>query len=221
MDRVSDKQLAANRRNAQKSTGPRSSAGKAVSRMNALQHGLTAEQVVLPDESVKGFEAFRAALCDEFDPKSMFEAALVDDIALLMWRLRRAHRIEVMLLKVRRAEHKVKDARKAALRKSNTRLADEISARFSLPSVSSESLDQARKEVADPSLSLGHAFLLDIASNDGLTKLSRYETTLRRNLERTLMQFNKAREARLTRGDDGVAATPHAGPQLDLKPERT
>ena len=42
------KQIAANRRNAQKSTGPRTTAGKAKTRLNPLKHGLTAETIVLP-----------------------------------------------------------------------------------------------------------------------------------------------------------------------------
>ena len=36
----SDRQIAANRKNAKKSTGPRSDAGRAASRSNALRHGL-------------------------------------------------------------------------------------------------------------------------------------------------------------------------------------
>ena len=48
---VTGKQLAANRRNALKSTGPRSAAGKDVASKNALKHGLLSSQPVMDDES--------------------------------------------------------------------------------------------------------------------------------------------------------------------------
>jgi hypothetical protein len=47
------KQVAANRRNAKKSTGPKSAPGKQVVRMNALKHGLQAEHVVIPARTLK------------------------------------------------------------------------------------------------------------------------------------------------------------------------
>ena len=49
-------QSAANRRNAQKSTGPRTPQGRAASRLNALKHGLTACHLVLPTESQQDFD---------------------------------------------------------------------------------------------------------------------------------------------------------------------
>ena len=47
---ISTKKRLANRRNAQKSTGPTTDEGKAISRRNALKHGLTGQGVALPDE---------------------------------------------------------------------------------------------------------------------------------------------------------------------------
>jgi hypothetical protein len=49
------KQITANRKNAQKSTGPRSSAGKTKAARNALAHGLRAAEILLPDEDGKRF----------------------------------------------------------------------------------------------------------------------------------------------------------------------
>lgn len=51
------KQIRANRKNARKSTGPKTEAGKAASSTNALSHGLAAaETVVLPEEEPEDFE---------------------------------------------------------------------------------------------------------------------------------------------------------------------
>ncbi len=56
---ASDYQLRANRRNAQKSTGPKTSKGKAVAKMNAVTHGLSSVEVLIPDENSADFESFR------------------------------------------------------------------------------------------------------------------------------------------------------------------
>ena len=61
-------QVAANRQNAQSSTGPTSDDGKAASRLNALKHGLTAETPVLPTEDEATHGRFRAALLDDLAP---------------------------------------------------------------------------------------------------------------------------------------------------------
>ena len=55
---ISDKQLAANRANAKKSTGPKSPEGKAVCAMNGFQHGLTGLAVVMTDEDREAQTAF-------------------------------------------------------------------------------------------------------------------------------------------------------------------
>ncbi len=53
---TSARQIAANRRNAAKSTGPKSAKGKERSRRNALRHGLTAETVINALEDAEDYE---------------------------------------------------------------------------------------------------------------------------------------------------------------------
>ena len=63
---ISKKQRAANRKNAKKSSGPRTDNGKARASYNALKHGLTAERLLLPGESAEEFEAYRTDLIEHF-----------------------------------------------------------------------------------------------------------------------------------------------------------
>ena len=98
----SEKQLHANRANATRSTGPRSQAGKARSRMNALKHGFSSQEIVLEGESAEQFDALRAELEAEFDPTSVMERELVDRLAVLLWRQRRVPVFEAALIRARR-----------------------------------------------------------------------------------------------------------------------
>ena len=67
---TSVKQIGANRRNARKSTGPRSEAGKAVSRNNAIKHGILSSVVVAEGEEKELFDALLGSLAQQFDPKT-------------------------------------------------------------------------------------------------------------------------------------------------------
>ena len=95
---TSEAQNAANRLNAQKSTGPRTPRGKLALARNALKHGLTAKTVVLFNESKTAFERFHQAQALDFEPRTPGECALVEQIAILAWRLRRASRAEAALV---------------------------------------------------------------------------------------------------------------------------
>jgi hypothetical protein len=66
--------------------------------MNARKHGLTAQKVVMPGESVEAFEAFRDALYAEHEPQTPTEYELVELIASVLWRLRRIPEFESRLL---------------------------------------------------------------------------------------------------------------------------
>ena len=93
------KQIAANRRNALKSTGPTTSEGKQRSRCNAMRHGLTAETVIVGFEDAEDYEAFEATVIADYDARSAVERELVLRLASVLWRLRRATGIETSLFK--------------------------------------------------------------------------------------------------------------------------
>jgi hypothetical protein len=96
---ASEKQVVANRANAKRSTGPRTEPGKALSRMNACKHGLTARDIVIRDEDPQEFESLRTALREEWQPRAGMESVLVDRLAGQIWRLRRAPVYEAALMK--------------------------------------------------------------------------------------------------------------------------
>src|SRR5262249_18711439 len=87
-------QLEANRRNALKSTGPKSGEGKVKSRMNALRHGLTAGQAVLPHENEDDYEKLREGMLQSYAPENTAEQAIVEELANAYWRLMRLPRVE-------------------------------------------------------------------------------------------------------------------------------
>jgi hypothetical protein len=91
---ATEKQIEANKRNAQKSTGPTTEVGRAKSSRNALKHGLTAEQVTIEGEDPKKFEAFRDDILESLCPQGAIEEQLAEHIVLCWWRLRRVSRME-------------------------------------------------------------------------------------------------------------------------------
>src|SRR5690348_3938988 len=89
------RQVAANRRNAQRSTGAKTVAGRERSKMNAWTHGLTATQITIDEQEARDFESFRDDLFEYFAPVGALEQQLVEDIAIRSWRLRRVPRLEI------------------------------------------------------------------------------------------------------------------------------
>ncbi len=86
---ISEAKLAANRANAQKSTGPRSDGAKALTRYNAVRHGLTGQAVLLPSEDAARYQSHCDAYHKELKPVGAFETTLVQSIADHDWRLAR------------------------------------------------------------------------------------------------------------------------------------
>jgi hypothetical protein len=87
-----------NRKNAQHSTGPKSAAGKAVSRQNRLAHGLCAKSLLIAGESEADFAQLQQAISDAYHPVNAEERLLTGQLAQALWRYNRAQRVEAMLL---------------------------------------------------------------------------------------------------------------------------
>lgn len=97
---TSFRQIAANRRNAARSTGPNTEEGKHRSRRNAIRHGLSSETVIEIVEDIEDFRGFEAAIITDYDARTAVERELVLRLASLLWRLRRATSIETDLLRI-------------------------------------------------------------------------------------------------------------------------
>lgn len=95
---ASEAQLVANRRNARKSTGPKTPEGKKASSGNAVAHGLSAKTVVLTGENAEDFASLRRRLFTEVSPDGPVENALVEKLACDFWRLRRVPAFEAAMM---------------------------------------------------------------------------------------------------------------------------
>ncbi|MCX6627594.1 MAG: hypothetical protein NTW28_08195 [Candidatus Solibacter sp.] len=91
------RQIEANRRNSQKSTGPTSVTGKAVSSMNALKTGIHAKSLVLPSEKLADLEQLIDEYYQRHHPTSPEARALLDDLIHGEWLKRRLRIAETQL----------------------------------------------------------------------------------------------------------------------------
>lgn len=97
---TSFRQFEANRRNALRSTGPKTNEGKQRSRLNAVRHGLTAETVVRSVEDAEDYKAFEATIIADYCAETAVARELVLRLASILWRLRRATAIETDFLEL-------------------------------------------------------------------------------------------------------------------------
>jgi hypothetical protein len=211
---TSFRQIEANRRNALRSTGPKTADGKRRSRQNAVRHGLTAETVVVALENVRDYRAFEAAVIADYDARTAVERELVLRLASLLWRIRRATAIETDLLQI---QAEILDDRRYVLDTANE-------AEQKLHSIVYRVLPTAMRPNVDRYSGSGHhdqrkqfdnqSDLIEASSNDPATnsrdltccflrlanldngvfeRLGRYEATLWRQIVQTLLVLRTAR----------------------------
>jgi hypothetical protein len=112
---ASQAQIDANRRNSQCSTGPKTEAGMARAKLNALKNGSHAKTVrrVLPQERAVEFEQRINKWINELNPRNDAERELVVEAAELAWTIHRTKRSETARLaeRVHQAQLKAEEQR--------------------------------------------------------------------------------------------------------------
>ncbi len=211
---TSFRQIEANRRNALRSTGPRTEEGKRRSRQNAVRHGLTAETVVVALEDIQDYQAFEAAVIADYDARTAVERELVLRLASLLWRIRRATAIETDLLEI---QAEILDDRRYEFESGSE-------AEQKLPSVLSRDLgmavggnkhdysgsghDDAEEEIDNESEPIEESFANSVTNLRDLTscflrltkldncvfeRLGRYEVALWRQIVQTMLILRTAK----------------------------
>ena len=94
---ASKRQLAANRRNAKKSTGPKTPEGRAAVRLNGVKHGLQAETLILPGEQQSDFTDLLHSFEAEHQPATPIADSQVRELVMSTWRLNRLYHSEARL----------------------------------------------------------------------------------------------------------------------------
>jgi hypothetical protein len=183
--------IEANRHNALLSTGPRTSEGKAVSRWNAVRHGLSARCPVLPGESPEAYEALQSEVRRELRPEGVVEEVFASRIGDRIWRLARVSRLETGILLW--LVHSPEVA-------PGSRDPQDIIEFLRGPRDPGSSTHGQESESAallrEDAVQLGKALIRDASEADALSKLSRHETRLERGLIRDLRELERLQCAR-------------------------
>jgi hypothetical protein len=97
-----DARTRANRRNANRSTGPKTDEGKRRSSLNALKHGVYARSVAIPSgvlaEDQDAVDKYLDDIVESLDPQTVVQCRLAENIANLMLRAARVPRYEAAVI---------------------------------------------------------------------------------------------------------------------------
>jgi hypothetical protein len=202
---TSDKQIRANRRNALKSTGPKTPEGKAAVRLNARTHGLRSQEVLLPGEDEAAFEELSAHLRAELQPVGELENLLVEQIIAAYWRLRRLRRVEAGIFAWQLYGELAERAKREA-RTYEWSMLDTLGSTKDITDEHKhqEALSKAQEMKAEQdaeTATLGRTFIRDADQANAFSKLSRYETTIERSLYKALHELQRLQAARHTDGE--------------------
>jgi hypothetical protein len=201
---ASEQQNEANRLNAQKSTGPRTAEGKARVGSNALKHGLTGKQIVLPNEDPEEFDTFRAGLLNALQPHDELEGSLAERFIIDEWRLRRIPVLEAAVYRRDRRDSIIANQEREVRQYEYTEMSRMMEAGLAFEKIKitdvkahDEALAKLRdlqsKQLPDPSV--GMTILFERHS-ENLLNLRRHEDGLSRSSSRTLHELQRLKAMR-------------------------
>lgn len=166
---TSEKQIEANRENAQLSTGPKTEEGIAISKMNALKHALLSKEVLLKGEDEESLIELGKRIRESLHPVSELEMLLTDRIIANFWRLKR-----------------VMEAEKAAMEWEKFDEDIDIDLDFGRQKDEEHKKEQKiRKKTRN------------MVANNDIELILRYETTIERGIYKALHELQRLQSARL------------------------
>jgi hypothetical protein len=199
-------QIKANRKNARKSTGPRTDEGKAAVSKNAVKHGLFAKEAVISGEDQAYYDALHDEILAELAPSGVMETLLAERVVSLTWRLKRAVRFENQLIEVLIEQEELR-------MQEQKRYEPAVSERLR------KFKDKLKKP--DPGLILGRVIERDYSYKPKIDRLVLYERRIENSLFRTIKELDRRKLARQTadeRGrkrDDGGGTADDGGGTMD------
>jgi len=192
-------QTTANRQNAQKSTGPRTTEGKAAVSQNAVKHGLFTRYDVIYAESQDEFDCRRDRILAELAPAGPIESIFAERIVSLSWRLKRAERMQNQAL-----DAKIADYRHDSWVKNFCTHPNEA---------------QDDPNFSQPDLPLGRVALKDFTNYRVFDRLQLYERRIEQSLYKAMLEFQKltlTRKPKHRENPGTEAQTPHLKKQTQF-----
>jgi len=186
---ASEAQVSANRRNAGKSTGPRTTQGKAAVAQNAIKHGLLARRNLITGEDPQEFDLLRQEILGELTPVGRMETVLAERVVSLTWRIQRAERLQNEVfeyLLARDLEDSMEDFYEELSPEDEARLTSDPE--------------------TDPNLAVGRAIMRDYSNEKVLDRLGMYERRIEGSLYRTMKELQNRRLLRKPGPADGGLA---------------
>jgi hypothetical protein len=183
---TSKAKLLANRRNAQKSTGPRTSKGKAIASKNSVKHGLYVRQTVISSEEQADFDLYRDLMLTELAPETPLQSMLAERIISLSWRLIRTSNIQNQTI-----DELTKNNNTNPLIKLTQNLIFRHLGQSQNSANHASAPDPAPNSAPDYDLTLGRMAIRDFSNARVLERLLMYERRLEHSLYKTILEFQR------------------------------